>query len=58
MILEINSLSITEEICGNKYVCSHNLNLNVESDVRVYDELKEESEINTTLKRYGYRGIY
>ncbi len=58
MILEISQLSITEDICGDKFVYLHNLNPNVESEARIYNDLKERAETNRILKKYGYKGIY
>ena len=55
MITEINTLSVEEEICGETFISSHNLNLNFDSDLRRYEELESEAEVNRMLKRYGYK---
>lgn len=56
MITEINTLFIKEEICGETFISPHNLNLNFDSDLRRYEELESEAEVNRMLKRYGYKG--
>ena len=55
MIIDIDNLTITEEICGNTYRYSHDLNLNFASDRKRFQELKDESTTNNLLKRFGYK---
>lgn len=58
MILEINALSMTEDICGDKFVYLHNLNPNVKSEARIYNDIEERAETNRIIKKYGYKSIY
>lgn len=57
MIVDIDLLTVEEEICGDRFRYLHKLNLNVESDAKIFHQIECESEINSLLKKYGYIGI-